>query len=195
MDAVASGCGKKGNRHIKNSNKQLQRFSSRQSKSKFDRRFGFSGISYFDKKVDGLQDAAIIATQSVTGLADFVATFKDNPARRLISIYAGAFLGLLVAGFLGLDVFKAAMETAQTSTSAGGLFPYWGVAITGIVMGLGSNPTHEVIRAIQEVKKSRKAGNDPTPSFSASGDSGGFLDSASGSARTKQINTFSLRRF
>ena len=155
----------------------------------------FQGISYFEKKVEGLEDVAVIAAQSVTGLADFVATFKDNPARRLISIYQGAFLGLMVAGFLGLDVFKAAMDSGQSVTTANGFFPYWGVAITGIVMGLGSNPTHEVIRAIQEVKKSRKSGNDPAPSFATSQDNGGFLDAGGGTARPKQINTFSLRRF
>jgi hypothetical protein len=37
-----------------------------------------------------------------------------------------------------------------------GLFvklPSLGVAFTGLVMGLGSDPTHEAIRALQEVKK------------------------------------------
>jgi hypothetical protein len=85
------------------------------------------------------------------------------------------------------------MDTASVTAPVTGFFPYWGVAITGLVMGLGSNPTHEVIRAIQEVKKSRKSGNDPVPSFGTSSDGGGFLDAAS--PRPKQINTFSLRRF
>jgi hypothetical protein len=31
--------------------------------------------------------------------------------------------------------------------------PSLGVAFTGLVMGLGSDPTHEAIRALQEVKK------------------------------------------
>lgn len=151
----------------------------------------FQGISYFEKKYPELENTALVANQAVTGVADFVATFKDNPARRLISIYFGAILGLMVAGFLGLDVFKAAMETSD-SASAAKFFPYWGVALTGLLMGLGSNPTHEVIRAIQEIKKSRKSGNDPTPNFSIS-TGGGFMDAA-GTRQPKSINTFSLRR-
>jgi hypothetical protein len=31
-----------------------------------------------------------------------------------------------------------------------------GVAITGLVVGLGSGPTHEVIRAIQQYKETQK---------------------------------------
>jgi hypothetical protein len=40
-----------------------------------------------------------------------------------------------------------------------GLNFYWGIVFTGIVMGLGSNPTHEVIRALQEFKKNLKIQN------------------------------------
>jgi hypothetical protein len=32
----------------------------------------------------------------------------------------------------------------------------WGIALTGLVMGLGSNPTHEVIKAVTEFKKQLK---------------------------------------
>jgi len=32
-----------------------------------------------------------------------------------------------------------------------------GVAVTGLVIGLGSDPTHQVIEVLQECKKARKA--------------------------------------
>jgi len=89
-----------------------------------------------------------------------VATFKDNPGRRLISICAGAILGLIAAWALGLDAFQAAYQ-APPGDVVGGVPPQWqwGIAVTGLLMGLGSTPTHEVIKLVQEVKKSRKTGN------------------------------------
>src|SRR5712692_3564417 len=85
------------------------------------------------------------------GIASFVATFQENPGRRLISLFMGAILGLGAAGLLGLDMVHAAAGTASTSGF------HWGVAVTGIVVGLGSSPTHELIRSIQEYKQSQKA--------------------------------------
>jgi hypothetical protein len=135
---------------------------------------------------------------AIQGATDFLATFKDNPGRRLLSIYAGCVLGLVVAGLLGLDVFRAVLDepaggaTAQVAryASAPGRpeaaaadehhgigdwpgsawdwlreatdFEHIGVALTGLVIGLGSNPTHEVIRVLQEYKKTRKSGNVPS---------------------------------
>lgn len=193
----------------------------------------FQGVNYLEKKYPGVRDAAAIANQAIIGVSDFVATFKDNPGRRLISIYVGSILGLIVAGSLGLDVFKAAwednsnnnknqteisapargMETASVAapgmqlpspTTGGGGRLLWGVAFTGLLMGLGSNPTHEVIRAIQEIKKSRKSDNDPSPTVSDSGAFGGVTGGAAVGAVAEegqqtrhvnpQVSTFSLRR-
>jgi hypothetical protein len=117
-------------------------------------------VSNFKKSYPKLESTALIADQAIGTLTDFVGTFEDNPARRLISIYIGAVLGLLVAWWFGLDVFRAALED---STSGAGGTPQWGIALTGLLMGLGSNPTHEVIRAIQEVKEARKGLRTPTP--------------------------------
>ena len=100
--------------------------------------------------------ATKVAKTAIGGLQDFLATFKDNPGRRLISIYLGTMLGLPVAGFFGLDLFAAASGTA----SAHGR---WSVLLTGVIIGLGSNPTHEVIRAIQEFKKGQKGENISQP--------------------------------
>ena len=38
-------------------------------------------------------------------------------------------------------------------------FPNLGAAVTGLVMGLGATPTHELIKTLQETKKNRKAEN------------------------------------
>jgi hypothetical protein len=100
--------------------------------------------------------ATKVANTAIGGLQDFLVTFKDNPGRRLISIYLGAILGLFVAGFFGLDVFAAA---SGSPSKCPGLM----VLLTGVIIGLGSNPTHEVIRAIQEFKKGQKGENTSKP--------------------------------
>jgi hypothetical protein len=103
-----------------------------------------------------LKDAATVANSAIDGLQNFLASFKDNPGRRLISIYIGAILGLIVAGLFSLDVFKAAgVDTTAHATTS--------IVLTGIVIGLGSNPTHEVIRVIQEFKENRKGENTKKP--------------------------------
>jgi hypothetical protein len=94
------------------------------------------------------------------GLVSFITTFRENPGRRLISLFMGAILGLGAAGLLGLDMVHAAAGTTSTSSF------HWGVAVTGLVLGLGSSPTHELIRSIQEYKQSRKAESGSTPSVS-----------------------------
>lgn len=104
--------------------------------------------------------ASKIANTAIGGLQDFLATFKDNPGRRLISIYLGAIVGLFVAGFFGLDVIGAAAG-AQSE------HPRLMVLLTGVIIGLGSSPTHEVIRSIQEFKKGQKGENTSKPDLPA----------------------------
>lgn len=105
--------------------------------------------------VEDIDRANAAATSAISGVQSFLVTFKDNPGRRVISMYAGAVMGVGVAGVFGLDLFQAVLEPGP-----GGL-PYQSlrVVLTGLVIGLGSNPTHEVIRAVQEYKKSQKAEN------------------------------------
>jgi hypothetical protein len=132
----------------------------------------FQGISYLERKYPSFITAANSATQAATGLADFVATFKDNPGKRLISIYVGAMLGLIIAGLVGLDVFQAVAGDISVTTEGSRLFPFIGVALTGLLMGLGSNPTHEVIRALQEIKKSHETRNAPAPNVPVTPETG-----------------------
>lgn len=122
-------------------------------------------VEYIQKKYQDpqLKAAAEMATDSLKGINDLVASFKDNPGRRLISVYLGAFLGMMIAGVVGMDVFQAtlspeAVGAAQAAgQSAVRLFPYVGVAVTGLVIGFGSDPTHQVIEVLKEYKKARKA--------------------------------------
>jgi hypothetical protein len=96
--------------------------------------------------------------QSLAGLTDFVASFKENPARRLINIWAGAMMGIVLAYLVRMDVFFAVLGTVPP-----GPWPNLGVALTGLIVGLGSNPTHDVIAALQEIKKYRASQNQPGP--------------------------------
>lgn len=54
-------------------------------------------VNYFYKKygniVSDVDTASNIANTAIDGLQNFLSTFKDNPGRRLISIYMGAVLG------------------------------------------------------------------------------------------------------
>jgi hypothetical protein len=120
-------------------------------------------VSYTERLLPEAQRDAAITLQAITGMTDFIDTFKDNPGRRLISIFIGSGIGLLVAWLLGLDVFRAVLAAPTVGIQREALFPALGVAITGMVIGLGANPTHEVIRLIQEYKKSQKTANNPSP--------------------------------
>lgn len=115
-------------------------------------------VQYFSRKYPEIQGAAELASFGIQGVTNFVETFKDNPGRRLISLFIGALAGLVVAGFTGLDIFQAILETPASSQQSA-ILPHVGVAITGLLMGLGANPTHEAIRLLQEIKNKRKTAN------------------------------------
>jgi hypothetical protein len=101
-----------------------------------------------------------LVDQSVAGLTDFAASFKENPLRRIINIWAGAMLGMVVAYLVRFDIFSAVLgENSQPAN----WWPHLSIALTGLIVGLGSNPTHDVIAALQEVKKHRASQNQPGP--------------------------------
>lgn len=119
-------------------------------------------IGRLESQFPDLQKNAQDFNSVVEKLDSFIDSFKDNPARRLISIYAGASIGVLVAGFLGLDLVEAILGDAPFGDNSPRLLeslPNLGTAFTGVVMGLGASPTHEVIRTLQEIKKERKTEN------------------------------------
>jgi hypothetical protein len=113
------------------------------------------------------------ASQVTAGVSDILAGFKDNPAKKIISIMLGAAAGLIVSGIVGLDLFAAAgmpLGPTEPGAIAGSAFPYIGVMLTGLVVGLGANPTHEVVRWVSESAKSRRASNLGRPNVSGSPD-------------------------
>lgn len=120
-------------------------------------------VAYIEQKYkDHIADftsARGVADEAINGLQNFVASFKDNPGRRLISLYLGVIVGLVVAGLMGLDLIQATLQIPPDKLT----HPQLDVVLTGVVLGLGSSPTHEVIRAIQEYKKNRKGENVSKP--------------------------------
>lgn len=117
-------------------------------------------VEYLGRKLDGLGNTARVAIVAVTSILNFVESFRDNPAKRLISMYLGALIGVPVCGVLGLDLFQAVLDTSSQVRGFGVLDFHPGVALTGLVVGLGAGPTHEVIRLLTEIKKNRRAENE-----------------------------------
>lgn len=126
-------------------------------------------VTKYENKIPQLREGVALADTAIGGLQDFLSTFKDNPGRRLLSLYLGSLLGLALASIFQLDVFAAV--NAMSDVDAAGPLPATAgmrVAITGLLIGLGSNPTHEVIQLLHEHKKSQKGKNTATPQLSKS---------------------------
>jgi hypothetical protein len=106
------------------------------------------------------------ATQVATGAIDILAGFKENPAKKLISIYLGMLIGVVIASILRLDLFVAAgapLTGEPFKVSGFPVLPYLGIAITGLVVGLGSNPTHQVVSLVTDVAKARRSASFGVP--------------------------------
>jgi hypothetical protein len=126
---------------------------------------------------------ALLATtgEAADRASAIIASFQDNPARRLASLLLGASLGVLVAAGVGLNLFAATLVGPDGSTRdlpqlVAGTF---GVVLTGIVIGLGSAPTHEVVKSLQTYKDSRTAPSSVTTMIT---DMSGFGAVAMGAA-------------
>jgi hypothetical protein len=104
------------------------------------------------QELDPKVDLAKALTDDVNS---FLSTFGDNPPRKLISLLAGCVLGYAVALVLRLDLFSALGVQALGPGPIAGWIWGAGVPLTGLIMGLGSSPTHEVIQAIQQYKQSK----------------------------------------
>jgi len=119
--------------------------------------------SAFDTAGIGADAAAELleATHQVTDRALLIiGSFEDNPARRLASLGIGAALGSLVSGGVGLNLFAATLTdpgaaASETGTVVALLLGTVGVVVTGVFIGLGSAPTHELVKALQTYKKGR----------------------------------------
>jgi hypothetical protein len=60
----------------------------------------------------------------------------------------------LLVPFVGLDALQA---TGVTPPNIVGIFPNAGTTITGVVIGLGASPTHELVKTLQETKQQRRS--------------------------------------
>jgi hypothetical protein len=116
-------------------------------------------VTKYDAALPSLRQSVALADTAISGMQDFLATFKDNPGRRLISLYMGALLGLGLAALFQLDVFAALLDPG----TYGHVGPGLRIAFTGILIGLGSSPTHEVIQALQQFKQGQKGSNTARP--------------------------------
>ena|SRR5712691_10298284 len=107
-------------------------------------------VSQIQQKYKMLDTVATSANQAINNFANFIVTPPDNLGRRVISLFLGMYLGLVVAGVLGLDLLQAIFTTSLAFNL--------GIVLTGLVMGLGSSPTHEVIQVLQNWKSNLKTG-------------------------------------
>jgi hypothetical protein len=107
----------------------------------------------------GAQGLLATTGEAADRASAIIASFQDNPARRLAALILGASIGVLVAAGVGLNVFAATLVGPDGSTTdlprlVAGTF---GVLLTGVLIGLGSAPTHEVVKSLQTYKDSRTA--------------------------------------
>jgi hypothetical protein len=110
---------------------------------------------FFQKTYPQINGAATALQTSAEVASNVLDSFKDNPARRLFSICLGGIIGVISAGALGLDAVQATLGTPVPYVI--GCFPNAGTAITGVVIGLGASPTHEIIKTLQETKQNQKS--------------------------------------
>ncbi len=107
-------------------------------------------LSDLSGRYPGIKADVDAAAESVNAITELVNSLSDNPGRRILSLYLGALIGLGVASALGLDAFNATLGMVSQSVK-------WGVAFTGLVIGLGSSPTHELIKVLQMFKQNLKS--------------------------------------
>lgn len=80
----------------------------------------------------------------------FIRTIQDDTGRRLISIIVGALVGLVFNFTVQIDVFWAIFGTPSSIS---------GIVATGLMLGLGSDPAHQIMRKLQEIKTGKKIEN------------------------------------
>jgi hypothetical protein len=118
------------------------------------------GITQLQQQYPEIKAAGAAATVVLDDFSSAVDFLKENPGRKIISLCLGMMLGMLVAGVFQLDLVQATLGSAQSNITAfGHNLKYVSIALTGLAIGLGSNPLHEVIGTLQQIKTSKKAAN------------------------------------
>lgn len=113
-------------------------------------------ISNLQQKYQTINTVATVADQSITSFAQLIVSpTGDNLGRRFISLFIGTLLGFGVAGIFGLDLMQAILTSALSGQPSAEPLPHHlGIVLTGLVMGLGSSPTHEALKVVQALKTS-----------------------------------------
>jgi hypothetical protein len=116
-------------------------------------------VDYVPDALDTVGGRAEELADACDRAGDIVSSFSDNPARKLLSLMLGAIFGVLIAGFMGLNLFLAALGDGEDfAADLGGTV---GIILTGVIIGFGANPTHEVIKALQRRKAENTATTTP----------------------------------
>jgi len=102
-------------------------------------------------------DAAPVLGAAVAGLDaldNYLTSISSdpNPGRRIMSLFLGSYIGLAAAWIFGIDVIHAALGTHDSSGQV-----HWALAVTGVVIGFGSVPLHELISAVQAFRNAQPA--------------------------------------
>jgi hypothetical protein len=117
-------------------------------------------VAALQQQYPTIQASAALATAALADFSSAVDYLKDNPGRKVISLFLGMMLGMLAAGLFSLDLVPATLgPSAANYAIAGFKLKYVTVGLTGVVIGLGSNPLHEIISTLQQIKISRKIAN------------------------------------
>lgn len=127
-----------------------------------DLQAGLQGVSNMlnSGKVQTDLQAAVTGVDALSNLGSSLA---QNPGRKLLSLLAGSVMGLGATWVLGLDAIHAALGTKPLSFVLGSPATWpWGMVFTGLVVGLGSNPTHELIGALQAYKQNAQGSSPAT---------------------------------
>lgn len=102
-----------------------------------------------------------VAGTALSGIGDFLGSFKDNPGRRIVSIQIAVIAGIIIAGLGGISIFAGVQNEGAKDANMLVDPTITGILMTGLIMGLGSSPTHEIIKVLQENKKRGKGLNAP----------------------------------
>lgn len=120
-------------------------------------------VSAFTTRLQRIQgvlpigDAALSTGQGAIDILDnLLAKMQSNPGRRTIGMLAGTILGMIICAMLNVDMLNAIFGATYSRFQLG-------IVATGILVGLGADPTHQVIRLLEE-SKNRIKSQSPTPS-------------------------------
>jgi hypothetical protein len=112
------------------------------------------------QRIQGVLPAGAVAIstgqEALDILDNLLAKMQSNPGRRSIGMLAGTILGMITCAVLNVDMLNAIFGATYSGFQLG-------IVATGILVGLGADPTHQVIRLLEEAKNQFKS-QSPTPS-------------------------------